>query len=99
MIVVAIGFIGFPLEQGDANGTAHELVAMAAFLLGIFLSWKWHAAFLPLTFLAHGCWDLAYMASAVHSVKPMWLVELCVPYDWLVALYLLSRLRTWRSAH
>ena len=40
MIFVAIGFFGFPLEQGDLHGTVHELLAMAVFLLGIFLSWK-----------------------------------------------------------
>ena len=97
MIFVAIGFFGFPLEQGDMHGTVYELLAMAVFLLGILLGWKWNPVFLPLTFLAHGSWDLAYLTGVAHSVKPSWIVELCVPYDWLVAVYLLTRVGIWRS--
>ena len=98
MIFVAVGFFGFPLERGDMLGTLSELLAMAFFLAGVVASALWNPLFLPLTFLAHGAWDLAYLAGASHSVKPDWLVELCVPYDWLVAGYLFTRVGTWRSA-
>ena len=97
MIFVAMGFFGFPLEQGDALGTLSELLAMAVFLVGVLASALWNPLFLPLTFLAHGTWDLAYLVGASHSVKPDWLVELCVPYDWTVAAYLFTRVGIWRS--
>ena len=97
MTFVAVGFIGFPLERGHWPGVLHEGVAMALFLVGIGLSRWWDPAMLALTFFVHGAWDLAWLVGTIDSIKPNWLTEFCVPYDWVLAAYLLSRRQIWRS--
>ena len=95
---VSVGFVGFPLETGDWPAFLWELAALIVFVLLIFLSRSWTVAFLPVVWFAHGAWDLAYLVGAVPVDKPDWVVKLCVPYDWLLALYLLGRVSTWRRA-
>ena len=92
MIVVAFGFIGFPLADGDATGVFYELAALATFAVLIALSIFASPAFLAVTFFAHGTWDLAHLLGFIPVDKPVGVVELCVPYDWLVAGYV-----AWRS--
>jgi hypothetical protein len=36
-----------------------------------------------------------YLLCHVPVDKPRWVVELCVPYDWLLGGYLMTRVRTW----
>ena len=95
MTMVALGFIGFPLEAGNHEGVVYELVAGILFIMLIVLSQRTAPVLLAVTFLAHGAWDLAYLLGIVPSDKPEWVVELCVPYDWLVAAYLFSRTSLW----
>lgn len=95
--VVALGFIGFPLEKGDTQGILYELFAMIVFIVLIVMSKSATVALLPVVWFAHGAWDLAYLLGLVPVDKPAWVVQLCVPYDWLLAGYLFQRIPAWRA--
>ena len=90
--VVVAGFVGFPISQGDPVGLAWELVALvvlgAAVVGSLRLPWLLVVAWFGLLFLLGG--------TPIH--KPVWVCQLCVPYDWIVAAYLVSRLPKWRAA-
>ena len=94
--IVALGFIGFPIEHGNLEGVFYELVALIVFVVLIVLSQTLALVLLPLVWFAHGVWDLAYLLGLVPVDKPSWVVQLCVPYDWLLAAYLFRRTSTWR---
>ena len=79
-------------------GFAYELGALLVFVVLIILSRKVSLVLLPLVWFAHGAWDLAYLLGHVRVDKPEWVVQLCVPYDWLLAAYIFSRLPAWGTA-
>lgn len=95
MAVVAVGFLGFPAASGDLAGFAYELGAAATLAVLIALAVVASPAFLAFAFFLHGAWDLAHLLGYVPVDKPVWVVELCVPYDWLVAAYIAARVREW----
>lgn len=96
MAVVALGFIGFPLQHGDWAAVGLEFAVLVVLLSLIFLSRLPGLIFLlPVAWFLHGLWDLAYLMQLLPLDKPDWVVQLCVPYDWLVALYIFGRLPTW----
>ena len=97
MCGVALGFVGLPLEHGDSHAAMNEVYAMIVMVVAIIASSLWHPVFLPIAFFLHGSWDLVYLIDMVHSVKLDWLVELCVPYDWMVAAYLSTRIHIWTA--
>lgn len=95
--VVVLGFVGFPLGQGDSLGLAWELAALVglgALVLGsVRLPWLLVAAW-----FGHGLWDLLFLLGFTPVHKPVWVCQLCVPYDWILAAYVLYRLPRWRAA-
>ena len=95
MTLVAVSFVGFPLEVGHRAGTVNEAAAGLVLIALIGLSLRW-PMLLALTFFLHGAWDLGFLTGVIDSHKPHWLVELCVPYDWLVAAYLVKRIPSWQ---
>ncbi len=97
MAVVALGFFGFPLTQGDPRGLAWELGAAAALVALLALSLRF-AGLVPLAWLGHGAWDLLFLVGATPIDKPAWVCELCVPFDIAIGIYLLTRLGRWRAA-
>lgn len=96
--VVALGFIGFPIENGNTEGIIYELVALIVFVALIVMSQLATTILLPVVWFAHGAWDLAYLLELVPVDKPAWVVQLCIPYDWLLAGYLFLRVPIWRAA-
>jgi hypothetical protein len=98
MTIVAVGFIGFPLEHGNVEAAVLELVVLVILLCLIILSRRAAlTALLPLAWFGHGLWDLVYLLDLLPLDKPEWVVQLCVPYDWLIAAYLFSRASSWRD--
>lgn len=95
--VVILGFFGFPLSQGHALGLAWELAAVVVLGALLLLSLK-RVELLPLVWIGHGAWDLLFLAGGTPIDKPLWVCALCVPFDWLIGAYLVSRLRLWRAA-
>lgn len=96
LAVVVLGFFGFPLTQGDALGLAWELAAVVVLGALLLLSSK-RVVLLPLAWFGHGLWDLVFLLGATPIDKPIWVCELCVPFDWLIGAYLLTRLGRWRA--
>ncbi len=96
MAAVAVAFVPFPLERGNMEGTLHEAFAAAFFIVLVVLSLRISHWILPLAFAGHAGWDLFYLLGFVSTDKPLWLVQLCVPYDGLVAIYVATRLSRWR---
>ena len=94
--IVALGFIGFPLEDGNTTGMLYELVALVLLVVLIILSSKVTPWLLPVVWFAHGSWDLLYLIGLIPVDKPLWVVQLCVPYDWLLSIYLFRRVSTWQ---
>ena len=94
--IVAFGFIGFPIEQQNLSGFVYELAALMVFVVLIYLSRAVAVILLPLVWFAHGTWDLAYLLGLVPVDKPYWVVQLCLPYDWLLAAYLFYKSSFWR---
>ncbi len=97
MAVVVLGFVGFPLSQGDPIGLAWELAAIVGLGALLLLSFE-HVVLLPVVWFGHGLWDLAFLVGGTPIDKPTWVCELCVPFDWLIAAYLVTRLGRWRTA-
>lgn len=94
--VVALGFIGFPIEDRNTGGILYELAVLIVFIILIVMSQS-ATMLLPVVWFAHGAWDLAYLLGFVPVDKPAWVVQLCVPYDWLLAGYLFYRVPAWRA--
>lgn len=97
MIAAAVGFFPFPLEAGHVLAARNESLAAALFLALVALSAWHHPRWLAVAFALHALWDFAWLSGAVVSVKPLWLVQLCVPFDVLVAIYLWRRAPRWRA--
>lgn len=95
--VVVLGFLGFPLTQGDALGLAWELAAVVALGALLALSGK-VAVLLPIVWIGHGAWDLLFLVGATPIDKPAWVCELCVPFDLVIGVYVWTRLGRWRAA-
>lgn len=98
MVAVALLFIGFPAEAGDRFGVVSETVAAVGFLALAGLGVVLHPLWIGVAFLSHGTWDLAYVLDMVRSSKPDWTVQFCVPYDLIVAAYVVTRARRWAGA-
>jgi hypothetical protein len=52
---------------------------------------KYDFRFLALAFFVHGCWDLAHLLNQQFIEKPLLFSQVCVPYDWAVAVYIVWR--------
>ena len=98
MTIVALGFIGFPLQHGELSAAALEFVILVILLGLIYFSKRPAlAVLLPIAWFTHGLWDLTYLLGLLRLDKPDWVVQLCVPYDWLIAAYLFGRIARWRE--
>ena len=96
--IVALGFIGFPVQQGDLAALALEAALATILLILVLLSRKESLVLLlPIAWFLHGAWDLVFLLGLVPVDKPLWVVQLCVPYDWLLAGYLFRRVGVWQS--
>lgn len=89
-------YLGFVFVQPSGRSLALEASVLVAFGLlaagGRRLAW-----ILPLGYVAHGLWDLRHGA-LVTAYVPSGYPELCIGYDWALALYMLARLRAWSRA-
>ena len=97
IIVVAFGFILFPLEDGNVWGFVYEFLAMILILVGIILSRTISIYFLAIVWGVHGLWDAYYLINGLALEKPVWLVQLCVSYDLLIAAYIYFRIPKWKK--
>ena len=96
--IVTLGFVGFPIEDGDAVGFAYELGALLVFVVLIILSRKVALVLLPVVWFAHGAWDLVHLLTCVSPSNPQWIHQLCVPFDWILGFYIASRAAPWRES-
>ena len=97
--VVVIGFTGFPLGVADWSAVWNE--AAILFALGGLLAVSWFrrsSALLGLVYLAHGASDVAHLVLDLSPANPTWIHEFCIPFDWLLGVYVLWRGRHWRRA-
>jgi hypothetical protein len=99
MAVIALGFIGFPLQHGERVAVGYEFAVLVVLVSLILLSRLPGLIFLlPIAWFSHGLWDLAHLMQLLPLDKPGWVVQLCVSYDWLVAICLFGRFATWRDS-
>ncbi|HBP18942.1 MAG TPA: hypothetical protein DEA08_14290 [Planctomycetes bacterium] len=94
--LVMFAFPFFPLFEGDSAGVRYELAALGAFF-ALLIASRWVAALLAVVFFLHGSWDLLHLTTAVAVEKPDWLARFCVPFDWIVAVYVFTRQEAWRK--
>jgi hypothetical protein len=88
--VVAL-FVLTQIPNGLGMGLGLE-IAMLLLQIGlIFLAQKQDFRYLALAFFVHGLWDLTHILQPTLIEKPIEFSQLCVPYDWLVAGYILYR--------
>jgi hypothetical protein len=57
----------------------------------IYAAKKYDFRFLALAFFLHGCWDFFHIFNQETIHKPVIYSQICVPYDWLVAIYIVWR--------
>jgi hypothetical protein len=57
----------------------------------IFMVKKFDFRLLALAFFIHGSWDIFHLFNQDFIQKPVIFSQICVPYDWLVAAYILWR--------
>jgi hypothetical protein len=57
----------------------------------IYAAKKYDFRFLALAFFLHGCWDFFHILNQETIHKPVIYSQICVPYDWLMAIYILWR--------
>jgi hypothetical protein len=84
-------FLPTQIAEFDIKGIALE---SAMFLLQVGLTFgakKYDFRFLALAFFIHGGWDLFHLFNQAVIHKPVLYSQICVPYDWLVAAYILWR--------
>ncbi len=86
-------YLGFVAVKPSVHGFLVETV----FLLvcwGLAAGGRRMAVLLPVGYLLHGLWDLRHamlLTEYVASGYP----EICVAYDWLLALYFMTQLKAW----
>jgi RsiW-degrading membrane proteinase PrsW (M82 family) len=77
--------------QGSMTGFAYEIAVLVLEAALVYLSYK-DFRWLALAFFLHGTWDLMHVSQTVSIEKPLVVSQLCVPYDWIVAVYILVKL-------
>jgi hypothetical protein len=99
MAVVVAGFVWFPLSAGDLPAAGYEALVLLALLGGIAVSWRWKSgSTLALVYFAHGAWDLVHLFGGLSAANPAWIHQICVPFDWILGCYIVSRTTTWTNA-
>jgi hypothetical protein len=90
--MIASVYLGYALGDGRLRAFQVEYVGMVAFaaLATIALA-RSSAVLLALGYLTHGLWDLLHHRRGVDTRMPWWYVPLCLSYDTVVAIYVLSR--------
>lgn len=96
ILVVMQGlYLAFVLIQPSGRALGIEAGVLVVFL-ALAAGARRFVWLLPVGYLLHGLWDLRHGA-LVSSYVPSGYPELCVAYDWAVAIYLVTRLRAWWS--
>lgn len=94
LFVMQALYLAFVFVAPSGRGFLVESTVLLVFWAlaagGSRLSW-----ILPVGYVLHGLWDL-FHGARVTAYVPSGYPELCLAYDWIVALYLATRLRAWR---
>lgn len=93
LVVMQALYLGFVFVQPSGRGVFAEAAVLLAFW-GLAATGRRVAWVLPVGYLLHGLWDLRHGA-LITAYVPSGYPEVCVAYDWAVALYLFTRLRVW----
>lgn len=93
LVVMQAIYVGFVFVQPSARALAVETAVLVVFV-GLAAGGRRLAWVLPVGYVLHGFWDLRHGALVTAHV-PSGYPELCVAYDWAVAIYLVARLRAW----
>ena len=97
--IIAGIYVGFALQKGTLNQAVVEVSAAGLFGLSALLGATVSAWFVPLSYFAHGFWDLAHhgrrRGDEVFVKVPGWYPPFCAVVDWVVAVGLV--VLWWRS--
>ena len=98
--IVILGFLGFPVAVADWSATGVEAAIIVVLGGLLVISWfRSSAVLLGIVYLGHGASDLVHLALELSPSNPQWLHEMCVPFDWLLGVYILVRRRQWSRTH
>jgi hypothetical protein len=82
-------FVFIQLITLEIKGITLESVMFLLQIGLVFIAKKYDFRFLALAFFIHGSWDLFHIFNQNVINKPVIYSQICVPYDWLVAAYIL----------
>ena len=89
--IVIAGFVGFPLEMGHRVAVMYEIGAIVVLGALTAASIRSSALLLGAAWFGHGLWDLLHIVGASATDKPLWVTQVCVPYDWIGAAWIVWR--------
>jgi hypothetical protein len=97
LIVAALIYVCFALIWGDIEWLFIELLGVMIYgvfyLLGTRFSYIWIAV----GWMAHPLWDVfLHLQGPGYFVAPEWYAVTCISFDFIVAAYILMRLKGWR---
>jgi hypothetical protein len=84
-------FLFNQITEFNIKGITLESVMFLLQVGLIFMAKKFDFRLLALAFFIHGGWDIFHIFNQDFINKPVIFSQICVPYDWLVATYILWR--------
>lgn len=99
MAIVVAGFVAFPIERGNVTSLAYEAGLLVVLEILLIVGWRWRSwSLVALVYFVHGLSDLVHLTDIVPMESPRWVHEMCVPFDWILAGWIVVRRRAFAAA-
>ena len=94
MATVVAGFVAFPIARGNVTSLAYEAVLLVVLEILLIVGWRWRSwSLVALVYFVHGLSDLGHLTGLVPMESPRWIHEMCVPFDSILAGWIVVRRR------
>lgn len=97
LVAAAVIYIALALIWGNIKWVFIETAGLAVYGIFVWASIRHSGYWLALGWLLHPIWDIIlHLLGPGRIVAPEWYVIACVPFDFLIAGYILFRIKDWK---
>ena len=91
LVIVAAVYVGFALVWGNTRWILIEIAGVPVFSIFAGLALRHSVNWLTIGWALHPAWDAGlHLLGPGHAIVPVWYAVACIPFDLLVAAYLLA---------
>lgn len=90
LVIAAVVYVLFALLTRNQLFITIELVGLMFFLLLVWMGYQYSFWFIAMGWLLHVFWDLGLHPAQTAPYIPQWYTWLCVGFDIIIALYLVT---------